>query len=96
MAVIGKAESNPVTRYSPDHKQKTRARVVELAAARIRTHGLQRLTIRLGVLMPDGGRKPALGLLADMASVLAVERTVDDPRQSSEMLATARRTVLVS
>ena len=56
--------------------------------------GLERLTIRLGALMADGGRKAALGLLGVMAGVVAVARTVADPRRSNEMLAAARRTVL--
>jgi TetR/AcrR family transcriptional regulator, transcriptional repressor for nem operon len=57
--------------------------------------GLERLTIRLGALMTEGGRKAALGLLGAMAGVLAVARTVADPRRSNEMLAAARRSVLV-
>jgi TetR/AcrR family transcriptional repressor of nem operon len=58
--------------------------------------GLERLCVRLGALMPDGGRKAALGLLSEMAGVLAVARIVVDPRRSNEMLSTARKAVLAS
>ena len=57
--------------------------------------GLERLTIRLGALMPEGGRKAALGLLSEMAGVVAVSRTLADLRRSNDMLAAARKTALV-
>jgi TetR/AcrR family transcriptional repressor of nem operon len=56
--------------------------------------GLERLAIRLGALMPEGGRKAALGLLGEMAGVLALSRTLADPRRSNDLLATARKTAL--
>jgi TetR/AcrR family transcriptional repressor of nem operon len=58
--------------------------------------GLDRLCVRLGALMPEGGRKAALALFGEMAGVLAVARTVIDPRRSNEMLATARKAVLAA
>ena len=57
--------------------------------------GLERLTIRLGALMPEGGRKAALSLLSEMAGVLAVARTLADPRRSNDLLAAARKSVWV-
>ena len=51
--IIRKARDHPMARYSPDHNEKTRARVVELAAAPIRASGLDSLSIA-GVIADAG------------------------------------------
>ena len=56
--------------------------------------GLDRLAARLGKLMPRGGKKAAMALLADMAGALAVSRSIGDARQSNELLAAKRKSVL--
>lgn len=56
--------------------------------------GLDRLTERLGRLMPGakaGGKKAALALLGEMAGVLGLSRAMGDARQSSDLLATKRK-----
>lgn len=58
--------------------------------------GLDRLTERLGRLMPatgprSGGKQAALALLGEMAGVLGLSRAMGDARQSSDLLATKRK-----
>jgi TetR/AcrR family transcriptional repressor of nem operon len=58
--------------------------------------GLDRLTERLGRLMPPaglrgGGKKAALALLGEMAGVLGLSRAMGDGRQSSDLLASKRK-----
>lgn len=61
--------------------------------ARAFDDGLERLAERLGKLM-KGGRKAALALLGEMAGVLTVSRAMTDQRQSNELLASRRKSVL--
>jgi TetR/AcrR family transcriptional regulator, transcriptional repressor for nem operon len=57
--------------------------------------GLDRLAERLGGLMPKGGKKAALALLAEMAGVLSVSRTMGDAKHSSELLASKRKALAI-
>ena len=61
--------------------------------------GLDRLAARLGKLMPTGakkggGKKAAMVLLGELAGTLAVSRAMADAKQSNELLAAKRKTVL--
>ena len=56
--------------------------------------GLERLTERLGKLMPKGGKKAALALLGEMSGTLSVSRAMGDAKASNEFLAAKRKTVL--
>jgi TetR/AcrR family transcriptional regulator, transcriptional repressor for nem operon len=56
--------------------------------------GLDRLATRLSKLMPKGGKKQAIALLADMAGTLVISRAIGDVRQSNELLAAKRKNVL--
>jgi TetR/AcrR family transcriptional repressor of nem operon len=54
--------------------------------------GLERLADRLARLMPGkGGRKAALGLLAEMAGVVSLARAMGDAKASGELLAGKRK-----
>jgi TetR/AcrR family transcriptional repressor of nem operon len=58
--------------------------------------GLDRLTEKLGQLMPQtgskaGGKKAALALLGEMAGVLGLSRAIGDSRQSTDLLANKRK-----
>jgi TetR/AcrR family transcriptional regulator, transcriptional repressor for nem operon len=56
--------------------------------------GLDRLAARLSKLMPKGGKKAAMALLAEMAGTLAISRAIGDAKQSNELLAAKRKSVL--
>ena len=58
--------------------------------------GLENLAERIGALENAGGRKAALRLLGEMAGVLAISRTISDPRRSNDLLASARKGALAS
>lgn len=57
--------------------------------------GLDALAARLGKLMPKGGKKAATALLGEMAGTLTVSRALQDAKQSNELLAAKRKSVLV-
>ncbi|MDP3737014.1 MAG: TetR/AcrR family transcriptional regulator [Hyphomonadaceae bacterium] len=56
--------------------------------------GLDALAARLGKLMPRGGKKAAIALLGEMAGTLTVSRAMQDTKQSNELLAAKRKSVL--
>jgi TetR/AcrR family transcriptional regulator, transcriptional repressor for nem operon len=56
--------------------------------------GLDALAARLGKLMRRGGKKAAIALLGEMAGTLTVARAMQDAKQSNELLAVKRRSVL--
>jgi TetR/AcrR family transcriptional regulator, transcriptional repressor for nem operon len=56
--------------------------------------GLDRLSARLGKLMPKGGKKAATALLGDMAGALTIARAMADAKQSNDLLAAKRKSVL--
>ena len=58
--------------------------------------GLDRLAARLGKLMPKGGKRAAVALLAELAGTLAISRAIGDAKQSNELLAAKRKSVLAS
>ena len=56
--------------------------------------GLDALAARLGKLMPKGGKRAAIALLGEMAGALTVSRAMADAKQSNELLAAKRKSVL--
>jgi TetR/AcrR family transcriptional repressor of nem operon len=61
--------------------------------------GLDALAARLGKLMPSdrkkgGGKRAAIALLGEMAGALTVSRAMTDAKQSNELLAAKRKSVL--
>lgn len=62
--------------------------------------GVDKLAIRIGQLTPKSGRpadqrRAGLALLGEMAGVLSLSRTMQDQRQSGDLLSAARKSALV-
>lgn len=57
--------------------------------------GLERLADRMAKMMPNGTRKAALGLFAEMAGVVSLARAMGDAKASADLLAGKRKALAV-